>query len=357
MRVLIATGLYPPDIGGPATYSHLLSAELPKMGWEVDILTFGSVRYLPKIIRHFVYFLKVLKRGRRADIIFAQDPVSVGLPSALGAKILAKRFILKIVGDYAWEQGIGRFGVEDLLDDFQFKKYGQKIEFLRRIQKWVGRQADKIIVPSQYLKKIVAGWGISEEKINVIYNAAEQSICTHSSLSDRHLILSIGRLVPWKGFGLLIELISELSTEIQLMIIGSGQEEENLKKKIEKLQLTERVKLLKPVPHEQLTIYFSQAKIFVLNTAYEGFSHVILEAMQQGVPVITTEIGGNSEIIENNYNGILVEYNNRQQFKEAILKLWFDEYLQKKFINNSFKVLEKFTLEKMVSQTLKLLVR
>ena len=104
LKILICTGIYPPDIGGPATYSKLLFEELPKMGIETRVLSFGEVRHLPKILRHFVYFIKVLKMGRRADIIYAQDPVSVGLPAMLAAKILRKKFILKVVGDYAWEQ-------------------------------------------------------------------------------------------------------------------------------------------------------------------------------------------------------------------------------------------------------------
>ena len=79
-KVLIATGLYPPEIGGPATYTKLLETRLPEYGFEISVLPFSSVRHLPKIIRHAAYFLKCLSRARAADIVFAQDPVSVGLP-------------------------------------------------------------------------------------------------------------------------------------------------------------------------------------------------------------------------------------------------------------------------------------
>ncbi len=57
-----------------------------------------------KFLFDTLYFLKVLKRGLGVDVIYAQDPVSVGLPSVLAAQILNKKFLLKIVGDYAWEQ-------------------------------------------------------------------------------------------------------------------------------------------------------------------------------------------------------------------------------------------------------------
>ncbi|NOY35824.1 MAG: glycosyltransferase family 4 protein, partial [bacterium] len=124
MRILICTGIYPPDIGGPATYSKLLFDELSKRGVEVEVLSFGDVRRLPKIIRHLVYFLKTLKRARGADIVFAQDPVSVGLPAAIAAKILQKRFILKVVGDYAWEQYNQRrvASLKFSIFNFQFSK-------------------------------------------------------------------------------------------------------------------------------------------------------------------------------------------------------------------------------------------
>ena len=163
MRILICTGIYPPDIGGPATYSKLLFDELPKRGIEVKVLSFGEVRHLPKIIRHFAYFLKALKLGRKADVIFAQDPVSVGLPAMLASKILRKKFMLKIVGDYAWEQYSARGGSASggqnknfiTPENFQDKKFDFKTEIRRKIQRYVAKNAKRIIVPSNYLKNIV----------------------------------------------------------------------------------------------------------------------------------------------------------------------------------------------------------
>jgi len=354
MRILICTGIFPPDIGGPATYSKLLADELPKYEIKSEVLSFGEARKFPKLIRHFVYFLKVLRRGREANIIFAQDPVSVGLPSLLAAKILGKKFILKIVGDYAWEQGMQRFGVKDLLDEFLDKKYGWRVEILRKIQKFVAKNAAIIIVPSEYLKRVIFKWGIPADKIRVVYNAVEKPRQIFSAVS-RDFILSVGRLVPWKGFGTLIEIMKELPKEIKLIIIGSGPEYYNLKFKIENLKLNEQVKLIQQLPHEKSLDYFTKAKIFILNTAYEGLPHVVLEAMAYGAPVIATNVGGNPEVIKNNYNGFLVDYDNKNQLKDAILKLWSDEELRQKFADNSFKESEKFSLDKMIKETIKVL--
>jgi len=259
MKILIATGIYPPDIGGPATYSKLLFDELPKHGIAVEVLSFGEVRHLPKLIRHFVFFLKALRKGVKADLIFAQDPVSVGLPSAIAAKILRKRFVLKIVGDYAWEQGRQRFGVKDLLDDFVNKKYNWKVELRRKTQKWVAKNAEKIITPSEYLKRIVSTWQVDIEKVEVIYNAFSAPKLELSKEDARaklrmrgFAIISAGRLVPWKGFKTLIEIMPDILKEIpnaKLYIVGSGPGRKELELTIANRGLRDHVFLLGQLPH------------------------------------------------------------------------------------------------------------
>ncbi len=108
MRLLIATPLYPPDVGGPATYAKILEETLPSRGIAVTVVSFGSVRHLPSGVRHLRYFLNVLSVARKADIVLALDPVSVGLPALLAVRLLRKRFAVKVVGDFAWEQYMQR---------------------------------------------------------------------------------------------------------------------------------------------------------------------------------------------------------------------------------------------------------
>ena len=171
-RILICTGIFPPDIGGPATYSKILLDELPKRGINVKVLSFGSVLHLPNFIRHLIYGLRILVHGRSCDMVFAQDPFSVGFPAAVAAFILRKKFLLKVVGDYAWEQHQQRNGASFFTpDDFQKEKLDFFTEFQRKIQKFVARQANLIITPSNYLKKIVGMWGVDSNKIRVIYNS------------------------------------------------------------------------------------------------------------------------------------------------------------------------------------------
>lgn len=365
LRVLIATPLFLPDIGGPATYSNMLSEELPRHNFKINIVSFGAVRHLPKIFRHVVYFLRVCIAGHISDIIFAQDPVSVGFPAALAAKIFRRRFILKIVGDYAWEQGVQRFGVHELLDEFLKKKYGWIIEFLRLLQKFTATSAEQIIVPSHYLKEVVGQWGIDSKRINVIYNAfsAPEGKISNQDARDAlglngHIILSAGRLVPWKGFETLIDIMPYILQHIpdaKLVIVGSGPCERRLKNKIMEQRLEHCIIMTGSISESKLLRFMRAADIFLLNTGYEGFSHILLQAIAMSLPIITTPVGGNTEMIQHGVNGLLVAYNDRKELEHAVVRLLTDHALKEALRSGAEISLKKFTKEKMVNETIKIL--
>src|SRR5262245_8798568 len=111
VRILIATGLYAPQIGGPATHTKILEEELPARAVEVRVVPFSRVMSLPPLVRHVVYTLSLMRYARGVSVIYALDPVSVGLPAVIAAKILRKPFALRVAGDFAWEQSVQRFGV------------------------------------------------------------------------------------------------------------------------------------------------------------------------------------------------------------------------------------------------------
>ncbi|MFA5133264.1 MAG: glycosyltransferase family 4 protein [Patescibacteria group bacterium] len=339
MKILICTGIYPPDIGGPATYSNLIREELERRGHEVSILTYGEIannklritsisRKYPLIVRYFFYFWRVLKLGKTADVIYVQDPVSAGLPTALANLFLRKKFILKIVGDYAWEQAMqtqnAELRVQNLDNFYPFnKEHSFKIKLLQKIQAWVANGAGKIITPSFYLKNILTrGWGISEDKIRVIYNAfsISSSVIPAQAGIPRHQfkISSVGRIVAWKGFDVLVDVVKEIES-VELEIIGEGPEMNNLKNKVNSLKLEDRIKLSGRNNHDEVVQKMCSSDLFILNSSYEGLSHVILEAMVCGLPVAVSRAGGNMELTgENEDRGYLFEYNNKEQIKEKI---------------------------------------
>ena len=306
MKILIATPLYPPDIGGPATYSKLIFDELPKRGVVVSVLSFGEVRRWPKIIRHFFYFLKLFKRGWGVDIIFAQDTVSVGFPALFASKIMWKRFFVRVPGDCAWEQSTQRYGVKDSIDEFQNKKYGWRVEFLRKIQKLTVNGAETVITPSQYFRQLVSRWAKNPEKVFCIYNGIDLTTIPKSDgIYEPKTIISAGRLVSWKGFVALIRIMKTLP-EWKLSIAGDGPMRKELESIAIRSGLNSRVFFLGQITREELMQKMQKSDVFVLNTSFESFSFQVVEAMAAGVPVVTTNIGNLSEIIDNEKTGILV---------------------------------------------------
>lgn len=365
MKVLIATPLYPPDIGGPATYAKMLNDEFPKRGVSVVVISYGDVRHLPKGIAHIAYAVKLFRALGDAEILFALDPVSVGLPAALVAFLRGKNFVVRIAGDYAWEQGRQRFGVMEHLDEFIRKPssdFSMLVRVLRRVQTFVARRALHVIVPSKYFRGVLLSWGIPAEKITVVYNAFEEPPRLPARVELRKsfgfsgaALLSAGRLVPWKGFTTLISIIPEIRKhhpDCTLYIAGSGPLAHALKSQIAKLNLDTVVHMLGDVPHLKLMEYKHAADCFVLNTGYEGFSHHILEALAIGVPVVTTNVGGNPELVENGVTGTLVSYNDKDMLVQAIEEVLNHRERWEKIVENGKKFAASFTVIRMAEETL-----
>jgi len=370
MKIVIAAEIFPPDIGGPATYSRKLAEELTKCGFLIKLICYSTkieadsypflvtriLRGQSTLKRYGQYFWHLLKlAGKDCDLIYTQGPVSSGLPAIIVGFFLGKKVAVKVVGDYAWEQARNSGETDIGIDEFQKQNLSGKAGFLKKIEKWVCQKADCVIVPSVYLENMVFDWGVPEEKIKVIYNAVSSpDLASEKIETQEDLIISVGRLVPWKGFNTLIELMPKLletNPNFKLVILGDGPENEKLESKISNLQLKDKIEI-KKVDTKTRDQYLRSATLFVLNTGYEGLPHTVLEAMAAGLPVITTNLCGNPEVVQHEYNGLLVEYENKNQLKEAILRLYQDIELQQKFIKSSKEVLKKFGFEEMLNQTI-----
>ncbi|MFM2330805.1 MAG: hypothetical protein RLZZ26_312 [Candidatus Parcubacteria bacterium] len=330
MKLVIATPLYPPEMGGPATYAKLLAEGLPAKGIDVELVKFSDVRHLPKIVRHYAYYRRVLKAARDADVVIALDPVSVGLPTMKAAKKAGKKFVVKVVGDYAWEQGVQRFGITETLDEFVKTIHVPfAVRALRRIQTRVAQSATRVIVPGKYLKKVVETWGITPEKIDVIYNSIE--LLTVPEMKERpegFLVVSSGRRVPWKGFESLERVVArDLSWQL---FIASG------------------------LPRGETLGWVRSADVFVLNSSYEGLSHALIEAMMLGTPVIATDVGGNAELIEDGVTGLLIP-RDEEALLAALKNIEQDPTAARTRAASAHKRMQKFTPEEMLSTTSTLL--
>ena len=318
MHILIATGIYPPEIGGPATYTVLLEKELPAYGHTVSVLPFAVSRRLPKVFRHIHYAWRLYKMAKDVDAIFAQDVASVGLPALLVARLRGKVSLVRVPGDYAWEQAVQRFGVTESIDEFQKTSYGLSVGTLRFIQTFVTKYADTVITPSNYFKDLVCGWGVPKEKITTIYNGVDIDTPPAPVLKpDAFTLVSAGRLVPWKGFEMLFRIIKE-HPQWQLVILGDGPERKHYEAMIRELGIDTRVHLKGSVPRPEIFGWCSVADAFVLNTEFESFSYQIVEAMSVGAAIVTTHVGSIPELVTSEVEGTLCTPNDLPAFVRAI---------------------------------------
>jgi len=362
MKLVIATPLYPPEIGGPATYVKLLEEGLPGKGIEVSVVKFSDVRHLPKIIRHYAYYRRVRKEARNADAVLALDPVSVGLPAMKAAQKAKKPFFVKIVGDYAWEQGQQRFGITQTLDEFVKTKWVPfRVRMLRRTQTRVARSAARVIVPSEYLKGIVETWGIPRENIQVIYNAmnldafnkpvAEEHGVVPKAVAAllRPLIVTAGRLVPWKHMDGVIDAVAG-TFGVSLAVVGDGSERAALMHRADE-KLPGRTVFTGMLSHKDTLATIQSADVFVLNSSYEGFSHLLIEALMLGVATVATRVGGNPEVIDDGNNGIFVPNDDTPALTNALARVLGDEELRARLQKAAKESAKRFSTETMLQET------
>lgn len=350
MKILINTGLYPPEIGGPATYAVLVEEALKERGHDVYILPFRDVRIYPSVIRHFLYFLKTIRLLRSVDIVLAQDTVSVGLPSVLACKLMNKRIVIRVPGDFAWEQGVQRFGVSEGIDDFQKTKYGFRVELLRSIQKWVVRSADFVITPSDYFLGLVRGWGVKASQSQRIYNGVSIPDGIIPKVFERPTIVSAGRLVPWKGFDILIDVVRNVP--VDLIIVGEGEDRTRLESLVLQKGLKDRVQFIGALPRAELLTYISGARVFVLPSSFESFSFQLVEAMMLGCTVVALNAGNLNEIIKSRENGILIEKTEIKNLPIILNTLLNDVELSKRLGVKAKKDSQKFSINTTVSELL-----
>lgn len=173
MRILIATGIYPPSIGGPALYAQELKNTFVRQGHEVIVKTFSFEKKLPSGLRHIFFFCKSLYAVLISDVVIALDTLSVGLPVVLLSRLLGKKVIVRVGGDFLWETYVERTKRDVLLKDFYkdttlFSFKDKCIFFLTHI---VLRWSTKVVFNSVWQKDLwVPVYGIEPKKVSVVDN-------------------------------------------------------------------------------------------------------------------------------------------------------------------------------------------
>lgn len=376
MKVCLVTGIFPPDIGGPATYVSKLARYLQSNGWEVEVITYadspgGSDQPFPvhrvvrsrSGVRRFLRARKLIKQAaKRSDIVYVN-----GLLSQAASALKRSRVprVAKIVGDWAWERAQNKGLTHMGFEEFQATRQRGMIRVWQTLRKRSLGKMDRILVPSEFLRRTVEGWGF-HGKVEVIYNGvasdygrefAEISPATAKQqlgLKGR-VVLSIGRLVRWKGFGTLVRLLRRLDEEVSLVIVGDGPLREELGRTADDAGVSGRVAFAGRVDHEEVPLYFRAAECFVLNSDIEGFPHIALEAMAMKCPVVAAATGGTPELVEDRRNGILVNNDDEEGIVSAIQSIRNDPKLRSTIIHGGLSDAARFSWEKTASETLNLL--
>ena len=237
-RLFLASGIFHPEPGGPATYLKSILPALQACGWELRVLTYGGdhahrypypvtrIKRQRFLLRYSRYALAARRHINWADLVYAQ---TIDLP-LWGARRLPR--VIKIVGDQAWERCVrkGWIPPEIGIDAFQGFPGDARVRWQRRARARQISAMDAVIVPSQYLKQLVTTWGIEPAKIHVILNALSPPTMPSQSRADiraelgwpdQPTLISVARLQPWKGIDHLIAAISALP-DMRLIVVGDG---------------------------------------------------------------------------------------------------------------------------------------
>ena len=224
----------------------------------------------------------------------------------------------------------------------------QSIFFL----KWVDKKVVRYIAVSHFIKKDLVNCGISPEKIEVIYNGIKIQPVFKSLKENFFTIGIVGQILPTKGHDMVVEafrILRERGCTAHLFIVGKGNEKfiESLKQRISLYNLEEYV-FWKGFLNSPPEIYAGIDVIVAPSTLSEAFGLMACEANMFTIPAVVTNRGGQPEIIEDGFNGYVVDPINPVDIADKLMKLYNDPGLVKQMGENGRqKVIEKFSVEKM----------
>ena len=342
MRILISSGIWPPEVGGPASHGPELGRFLTDRGHRVRAVTTAgpggpepagfpiraSRQDRHQLVRQPAAALTVFVAARGADVVYATGLYS---RSALAAALRRVPLVLKLVNDPAYERAM-RLGLfAGTLEEFQAPHPGRRLALLKAARKWVVERAERIIIPSRYLAEIAYGWGAPPERVRVVPNPAPSINGTTSreALRDRlgfafPTFVFAGRLAPQKNLPLAVSALSRVAGA-SLVVVGEGPSRADLVRAIDEAGVRDRVTLIGALPRSEAIECMRAADASILPSDWENFPHAVVEALAAETPVIATAVGGVPEIVESGVNGILVPPGDPDALAAAMARVSDDE--------------------------------
>jgi glycosyltransferase involved in cell wall biosynthesis len=324
LRVLIVSGIWPPDVGGPASHGPELGAFLSARGHDVEAVVScaGSSaertgfplhttdRERPLPVRMVDGGATVTRAARGFDVMYTTGMYS---RSVLAARLRGLPVVLKLASDPAYERSRNLGLYDGTLESFQQANGSHKIAFLKRVRSTVVSNASHLVIPSEYLARVAREWGIGDDRISVIPNPAPRlgALADRAELRARlgvegPTFVFGGRLVLQKNVPLAVRALAQVP-DARLVIVGDGVERPAVETAIAEAGLQDRVEMVGSLKREQVLEWVRAADAALLPSDWENFPHAVVESLSVGTPVIATSVGGVPEIIDEGSDGFLVE--------------------------------------------------
>jgi GalNAc-alpha-(1->4)-GalNAc-alpha-(1->3)-diNAcBac-PP-undecaprenol alpha-1,4-N-acetyl-D-galactosaminyltransferase len=338
-------------VGGAERVMSIIANYWAARGWRITILTFDDGSEPPffdldKRIEHRPLGIKILGGYNLAAL--SHNLRQIG---KLKKAIIASR--PKVVISFVNTTNImtllacRRINVPTIVSEHVYPPLGGLNKFSQFLQKWTYRRAALITVQTHSGLAFFSGHNYETRVIpNPVAIPQSESIVSQLNTDDRH-ILAIGKLIPQKGFDLLIKAFAQVCDphpEWTLTILGEGEMRSELEELCADLELEDRVFM--PGVAKNIDAHLRKADIFALTSRFEGFPVTLCEAMACGVPVIAADcLSGPREIIHNNIDGLLVVSENIDALAVGLDLLMSDPGKRQYFSHHAPKVLDRFGLE------------
>jgi glycosyltransferase involved in cell wall biosynthesis len=363
VKVLIVSGIWPPDVGGPASHAPEVAEYLLGRGHEVEVLTTADREPAPEAypvhwisrrkragVRHLAAAARIRTLASGNDVVYSTGMLG---RTAAGCTLARKPFVAKLTQDPAFERALrrGQFSGDPV--EFQTTESARALRAARDREL---RRAAHVVCPSEFLAEIVRSWGIPEQRISVLPNPTpplpEVPERTHG---ERPLLAFAGRMTAPKALGVALQAVAEVP-EVDLALAGDGDERPALEARARDLGLDGRVRFLGPLSRAEVLALFRRADAALLSSAWENFPHTLVEALAVGTPVIATSVGGVPEIVVHGENGLLVPPGDPGALAGAIRRFLADGALRARLVAGAAPSAERFSADRIYGRLEEILV-